>query len=310
MHFLEPLGRDLLADAVGLHPLGERSAAAQRVVELAVRLAVAVGVALDDVDVEVGLAPPRRTRRPRPRTCGPRRPAPADGRRGSRRAAGSRPVGACGTSASSRSAWRARSAGSGAGSDATARAQRGIAGEGVDVALLDPVESQTEQQIFADQGAVASMPTNANCKTEPMPRTSEPSPYVEFDRSQWRALRMSTPLKLTEDELVKAARPRRADRPARGRRGLPAAGPVDPPAGRGPAAAVRRRPRSSSASPSRTRTVRCRSSSASRAASRSASPPPPVCCRHCWRAGSTIRASTSSPPTASCTRTPNSSAET
>ena len=36
-----------------------------------------------------------------------------------------------------------------------------------------------------------------------MPRLSEPSPYVEFDRSQWRALRMSTPLKLAEDELVK-----------------------------------------------------------------------------------------------------------
>ena len=35
-----------------------------------------------------------------------------------------------------------------------------------------------------------------------MPRLSEPSPYVEFDRSQWRALRMSTPMKLTEDELL------------------------------------------------------------------------------------------------------------
>ena len=35
-----------------------------------------------------------------------------------------------------------------------------------------------------------------------MPRPSEPSPYVEFDRSQWRALRMSTPLKLTEAELI------------------------------------------------------------------------------------------------------------
>ncbi|GAY17760.1 type I pantothenate kinase [Mycobacterium sp. shizuoka-1] len=35
-----------------------------------------------------------------------------------------------------------------------------------------------------------------------MARLSEPSPYVEFDRSQWRALRMSTPLKLTEDELI------------------------------------------------------------------------------------------------------------
>ena len=35
-----------------------------------------------------------------------------------------------------------------------------------------------------------------------MARLSEPSPYVEFDRSDWRALRMSTPLKLTEEELV------------------------------------------------------------------------------------------------------------
>ena len=35
-----------------------------------------------------------------------------------------------------------------------------------------------------------------------MARTSEPSPYVEFDRSQWRSLRMSTPLKLTESEVL------------------------------------------------------------------------------------------------------------
>jgi type I pantothenate kinase len=35
-----------------------------------------------------------------------------------------------------------------------------------------------------------------------MPRLSEPSPYVEFDRSQWRALRQSTPLALTEEELI------------------------------------------------------------------------------------------------------------
>jgi type I pantothenate kinase len=35
-----------------------------------------------------------------------------------------------------------------------------------------------------------------------MPRLSEPSPYVEFDRSQWRALRMSTPQPLTEEEVV------------------------------------------------------------------------------------------------------------
>ena len=35
-----------------------------------------------------------------------------------------------------------------------------------------------------------------------MARLTEPSPYVEFDRSDWRGLRMSTPLKLTEEELV------------------------------------------------------------------------------------------------------------
>src|SRR6202046_1124213 len=35
-----------------------------------------------------------------------------------------------------------------------------------------------------------------------MSRLSEPSPYVEFDRKQWRALRMSTPLALDEEELV------------------------------------------------------------------------------------------------------------
>jgi type I pantothenate kinase len=34
-----------------------------------------------------------------------------------------------------------------------------------------------------------------------MARPSEASPYLEFDRVQWRALRMSTPLKLTEEEL-------------------------------------------------------------------------------------------------------------
>ncbi|MEH3129975.1 MULTISPECIES: type I pantothenate kinase [Mycolicibacterium] len=35
-----------------------------------------------------------------------------------------------------------------------------------------------------------------------MSRPSEPSPYVEFNRTQWRSLRMSTPLALTEAELV------------------------------------------------------------------------------------------------------------
>jgi type I pantothenate kinase len=35
-----------------------------------------------------------------------------------------------------------------------------------------------------------------------MPRVSEPSPYVEFDRKQWRELRRSAPLVLTEEELI------------------------------------------------------------------------------------------------------------
>ncbi len=35
-----------------------------------------------------------------------------------------------------------------------------------------------------------------------MARLSEPSPYVEFNRTEWRNLRMSTPLKLTAEELT------------------------------------------------------------------------------------------------------------
>ena len=69
-----------------------------------------------------------------------------------------------GSSASRRSAWRASSAGSGAGSLSTCATQCGIAGEGVDVAFLDPVEPQTEHQIFTDQGGGVHA-LNANCKT-------------------------------------------------------------------------------------------------------------------------------------------------
>ena len=97
-------------------------------------------------------------------------------------------------------------------------AQLRIAGERVNVAVLDTVEAQSEQQVFANEsGRVrgragsgarvfldpVSHAPNRRCKTDRMPRPSEPSPYVEFDRSQWRALRMSTPLKLTEDELLR-----------------------------------------------------------------------------------------------------------
>ncbi len=80
-------------------------------------------------------------------------------------------------------------------------AQRRIAGEGVDVALLDAVEAQAEHEVVADEGAGLHA-NHANCKTVRMARLSEPSPYVEFNRSEWRGLRMSTPLKLTEEELT------------------------------------------------------------------------------------------------------------
>ena len=100
--------------------------------------------------------------------------------------------------------------------------------------------------------AAGSMSANATCGDPMRPRVadaatltamarlSEPSPYVEFDRTQWRALRMSTPLKLTEEEVVGLRGLGEQTRPARGRRGLPAAGPADPPSGRRAAAAVRR----------------------------------------------------------------------
>ncbi len=139
-----------------------------------------------------------------------------------------------------------------------------------------------------------------------MARLSEPSPYVEFDRSQWRSLRMSTPpLKLTEDELV-------------GLRGLGEqvdlleVEEVYLPLARLIHLQVAARQRLFAATseflgePQQNPDGRCRSSSASPGASPSASPPPRVCCRHCWPAGSTTPpASTWSPLTASSTPTPS-----
>src|SRR5262245_34047675 len=51
------------------------------------------------------------------------------------------------------------------------------------------------------EAAVKRAPTP--CKDGPMARPSEPSPYVEFDRAQWRELRKSIPLPLTEEELFR-----------------------------------------------------------------------------------------------------------
>ncbi len=144
--------------------------------------------------------PRRRTRCLRRRTCGRRIPAHAGARPRSRRA-GSR--GRCGAAHPAMRRAVARPAGpdrpeSGAGSVATALAQRRIAGEGVDVALLDPVETQTEEQVLADQRvrfhARQRYPRRSHqrlteaARLTVMPRPSEPSPYVEFDRRQWRAL--------------------------------------------------------------------------------------------------------------------------
>ena len=116
MAFLEALRRDLLGAAVGLHPLGQRPGAAERLVEPAMRVAVALRVALGDVHVEIGLDLvdeadgltgefPSRT---------------GQGAQMGADVVGARVVEARrrrGSSASSRSACRARSAGSGAGSD-------------------------------------------------------------------------------------------------------------------------------------------------------------------------------------------------
>ncbi len=51
--FLEPVRRDLLGAAVGFHPLGQRAAAAEHLVEAGVCGAVTLWVAAADLHVEV-----------------------------------------------------------------------------------------------------------------------------------------------------------------------------------------------------------------------------------------------------------------
>jgi len=70
--FLEPLRRDLLAAAVGLHGgVGEVAGPPERLVEQAVRFAVLVGITLDDVDVEVFVDLLHEGRRPSPANLRP-----------------------------------------------------------------------------------------------------------------------------------------------------------------------------------------------------------------------------------------------
>src|SRR5690606_25363125 len=205
---LEPLRRDLLGGPVGLHAFGQRAGAAQRLVEPAVRLPVHLGITLGDVDVEVGLDlldepdgfagefAAGAGQRPQVggQIVGPGLFQTVDPGQ-----FGQQPFGLAGQTGR----IRGRLVGH-------LGAQLRIAGEGVDVTVLHPVEPQPEQQIFTDEagrgGAVVDTRIhvhNRRCKTEVMARLNEPSPYVEFDRTQWRALRKSTPLKLTEEEVVK-----------------------------------------------------------------------------------------------------------
>ena len=111
--------------------------------------------------------------------------------------------------------------------------QFGITGVRVDETVFESVETQAQQQVFANQGSSIHIRTLVRRTTPPVrggqaPSTiwnhatrarqehrrilsssdaqvacvSESSPYVEFDRVQWRTLRQSTPLVLTEEELV------------------------------------------------------------------------------------------------------------
>ncbi len=141
--FLEPLGRDLLSRAVGSHALGERSAAAQRVVELAVRLQVLIRIALGDVHVEVGLdladeADVVACELP---TGAGQRPQVG------RHVIGAGPIEAVGARhLGGQALGLVRQVGGiGRGLVVHLLTQGGVAGEGVDVAVLDPVEAQTEQ---------------------------------------------------------------------------------------------------------------------------------------------------------------------
>ena len=165
---LQALGRDLLGAAVGLHPLGQRPRAAERLVEPGVRLLIAVRIAFADLHVEIGVdlvdeADGLPGELPSGTSQRAQMGAEVVGARvvEARRAVGARhvrqlgeqPVGLPG-----------QVSGVGSRFGCNGLPQRGVTGEGVDVAFLDPVEPQAEQQIFADQGAGVHS-DHANCKT-------------------------------------------------------------------------------------------------------------------------------------------------
>jgi hypothetical protein len=134
------------------HPVGQRAGAAQRLVEANVRLPIGVGVALADVHVEVGVdfvdepdgfageLAGRALQRTQvsAQIVGAllvESVAPRHVRQG-----GDQPTG-----------LPAQIGRIGFGLVRYPLAQCGIAGEGVDIARLDPVETQTEKQVLTDQ---------------------------------------------------------------------------------------------------------------------------------------------------------------
>jgi hypothetical protein len=144
--FLEPVRRDLFGRAIGRHALGERSAAAQGVVQLAVGLQVPLGIALGDVHVEIGLdlvdeADVLARELP---ACTGQRPQMARDVVAARRIEVVRNLGQQTLGLDGQVGRIGR------GLVLHLAAQVRVACVGVDVAFLDPVEAQTDQQIFAD----------------------------------------------------------------------------------------------------------------------------------------------------------------
>ena len=140
---LEAVGRHLLTGAVVDHPLGERPAATQRIVEFGVRQAVLLGVALGDTDVEIRLdlvdEPDILTRE---LATGTRQRAQVSADEigtplfqiAARVQFAQQPVGLTGEFGGLRSRLVGHRT-----------PQFGVSGEGVDIAFLDPVEAQPER---------------------------------------------------------------------------------------------------------------------------------------------------------------------
>jgi hypothetical protein len=146
---------------------GERTATTERLVHARVRGAVALGLAPADLDVEVGpdlrhethvlAGESARRAGQRAQVCGDEvRPLLAEPTRmGHLTHVSPQPLGPAGQRGRVRR-----------GLGGHLSAQCGIAGEGVDVALLDPVEAQPEFEVLPDQ-PVRLHDDHASCHTDP-----------------------------------------------------------------------------------------------------------------------------------------------